>query len=530
MVVVARRVDQCRRARIRQSTSHRGIARRDDDDDARRPRDRGADVTRPPARVARRASRETMRASAKRCAETLCLARDVARASYASTSGARGRHYDGRVPVDDAYPRRVVVTGLGLVTPLGAEATMNWRRALAGERGTRALEAEDVPASEREAFERRARANGGATWGAGIAHDAYDGSLWCEGGRLAPFVGFGRCAAAEAVTDAGLTFGDEARDDVGVSFGAGMGGVSDLTHAGGLMRDGELRKLSPYFVPKILANAAAGKISMDFKLRGPNLAAATACATSAHCIGDAFRALQRGDASVMIAGGSEGCIDLVSMSAFAKARALSASGRARPFDSRRDGFVMGEGAGVLILETLEHARERGAKKVYAEIRGYGASGDAHHVTRASPDGDGAARAMRAALRDAGIDDPFDVGYVNAHATGTPLGDAAEVRALKTVFGAEAIESGAVATTSTKGATGHLLGAAGAIEAAYTALTLHTGDVPPTCGYEELDSTLGIPIVGVGARLRESARAAMSNSFGFGGTNASLIFARAPPLE
>ena len=473
-----------------------------------------------------------MRARAKRCVEMLSIARDVSRASrasYASTSGAFRGHYDGRVPVDAAYPRRVVVTGLGLVTPLGAEVKVNWRHALDGVEGTRALEVGDVPANEREAFTRRTR-GGGATFGAGIAHDAYDGERWCENGRLAAFVGFGRCAAAEAVIDAGLTFGDEARDDVGVSFGAGMGGVSDLTRAGGLMRDGELRKLSPYFVPKILANAAAGRISMDFKLRGPNLAAATACATSAHCIGDAFRALQRGDASVMLAGGSEGCIDLVSMSGFAKARALSATGRARPFDSRRDGFVMGEGAGVLILETLEHARERGAKKVYAEIRGYGASGDAHHVTRASPDGSGAARAMRAALRDAGIDDPFDVGYVNAHATGTSLGDAAEVRALKTVFGAEAIESGAVTTTSTKGATGHLLGAAGAIEAAYTALTLHTGDVPPTCGYEEFDPALGIPIVAAGARLRESARAAMSNSFGFGGTNASLIFARAPPLE
>ena len=223
----------------------------------------------------------------------------------------------------------------------------------------------------------------------------------------------------------------------------------------------------------------------------------------------------------------------MSLAAFAKARALSATGRARPFDVARDGFVMGEGAGVLVLETLEHARARGAAKVYAEIRGYGASGDAHHVTRASPDGEGAARAMRAAMRDAGVDDPLDVGYVNAHATGTPLGDAAEAMALKTVFGADAIESGRVLTTSTKGATGHLLGAAGAIEAAYTVMALHTGDVPPTFGYDTVDPNLRIPIVGAGgvaARLRDDARAAMSNSFGFGGTNASLVFARAPPLD
>ena len=435
-------------------------------------------------------------------------------------------HYATGVPARRI--RRVVVTGLGVVSPLGASAQENWRNLLDRARGTRELREADLPRAERARFaDARART-------AGLASASYDAATWREGDSYAAFVGFARCAAAEAIADAGLRLRANApRDDCGTSVGSGMGGVSDLTHAGALAANGELRKISPYFVPRVLANAAAGRISIDHGARGPSLAAATACASSAHCVGDAFRALQRGEASVMIAGGAEGCVDLVSLAAFAKARALSASGVARPFDARRDGFVMGEGAGILILETLEHARERGAKKLYAEVRGYGASGDAHHVTRGSPDGEGAARAMRAALRDAGIEDPLDVGYVNAHATGTPLGDAAEATALKAVFGADAIASGEVLVTSTKGATGHLLGAAGAIEAAYTVMALHSGDVPPTLGYDLVDEALGIPIVGpagVSSKLRASARAAMSNSFGFGGTNASLIFSRAPPLD
>ena len=460
----------------------------------------------------------------------LTLARRARRAIARAMS-----HYADGVPRDARYPRRVVVTGVGLVTPLGASARENWRALLARRGATRALNAEDVRAACWDAL-----ASGGVDGArrrhAGVASSVagYDGARWSDDGALAPFVAYGRKAATEAMEDAGIESARaRPRDDAGVSFGAGMGGASDLSRAGRWMARGELRRLSPYFVPRILANAGAGRISMDHGFRGPNLAAATACATSAHCIGEAFRALQRGDARVMIAGGGEGCIDAVSLAAFAKARALSATGRAKPFDVARDGFVMGEGAGVLVLETLEHARARGAAKVYAEIRGYGASGDAHHVTRASPDGEGAARAMRAAMRDAGVDDPLDIGYVNAHATGTPLGDAAEAMALKAVFGADAIESGRVLTTSTKGATGHLLGAAGAIEAAYTVMALHTGDVPPTFGYDTVDPNLRIPIVGAGgvaARLRDDARAAMSNSFGFGGTNASLVFARAPPLD
>ena len=477
-------------------------------------------------------------ASARRDASTRVL-----EALRASRDGSRRlgdarrsmSHYARGVPLDALYPRRVVVTGVGLVTPLARTTAENWRALLANAGATRALREDDLA---RECWNALAASDGARarTRHAGVVNrrEGYDANAWSDGGSLASFVAYGRCAAKEAIEDAGMTSARDApRDDVGVSFGAGMGGVSDLTRAGGWMAKGELRRISPYFVPRILANAGAGRISMDHGFRGPNLAAATACATSAHCIGDAFRALQRGDANVMIAGGAEGCIDAVSLAAFAKARALSATGRAKPFDVARDGFVMGEGAGVLVLETLEHARARGVDKVYAEIRGYGASGDAHHVTRASPDGEGAARAMRAAMRDAGVDDPLDVGYVNAHATGTPLGDAAEAMALKTVFGADAIESGRVLTTSTKGATGHLLGAAGAIEAAYTVMALHTGDVPPTFGYDTVDPNLRIPIVGAGgvaARLRDDARAAMSNSFGFGGTNASLVFARAPPLD
>ena len=463
------------------------------------------------------------------CSHSRCDAGQT-RANHHPHPHARSFYTEG-VPRDPEYPRRVVVTGLGVVTPLGGDVAANWDALRRGKCGTRAIGVGDLPENERAGFPAGKPAPSAS---AGVvAAEAYDGGKWEEHGRLARFVGFARCAAAEAVRDSGLLESTTARtrgERVGVSFGAGMGGTHDLTSAGGLLRSGELRKIGPYFVPRILANAGAGRISMDYSFRGPNLAASTACATSAHCIGEAFRALQRGDADVMLAGGTEACIDAVSLAAFAKARALSLRGSAKPFDPNRDGFVMGEGAGVLVLETLEHARQRGVEKVYAEIRGYGATGDAHHVTRASPDGEGAARAVLAALRDAGVRDFInDVGYVNAHATGTTLGDAAEVNALRTVFGAEAIENGTVITSSTKGATGHLLGAAGAIEAAYTILTLHTGDVPPTVGHDEIDPHLRLPVVGTGVRLRADARAAVSNSFGFGGTNASLVFAKPPPL-
>jgi len=432
--------------------------------------------------------------------------------------------YDSAPPVPHGYPFRVVVTGLGAVTPIGNDVAGNWRALLARACGIKRLEREDLPENERAYFEQIERA---ASAGAiDKTSGALDMARWSDGGRYANFVAYARCAAHEAITDAGL---DAAGEDVGVSFGAGMGGVHDLTTAGAMLREGVLkRKITPFFVPRILANAAAGRVSMDYGFRGPNLAASTACATSAHCIGEAFRAIQRGEAKAMIAGGAEGCIDAISFAAFAKARALSASGEAKPFDVARDGFVMGEGAGALVLESLEHARARGARTIYAEIRGYGASGDAYHVTRASPDGEGAARAMRAALRDAGVERVAqDVGYVNAHATGTALGDAAEAMALKAVFGTDAIETGYVATTSTKGATGHLLGAAGAIEAAYAILALHTGDIPPTVGYERMDDVLKIPLAH--GRMRDDARAVLSNSFGFGGVNASLVFAKPPKL-
>ena len=443
-------------------------------------------------------------------------------------------------------PPRVVVTGVGVVTALANDAATNWRRALARESAIERFVEEHLPYDEREFFSQVANvasvarvrvigecspSDGTASSNARAQGNAYGFDLerWSANGSYGKFVAFARSSANEALNDAGLLAKSFRGEDVGVSFGSGMGGTHDLTSAGAMLRRGELRrKISPFFVPRILANASAGRISMDFNARGPNLAASTACATSAHCVGEAFRALQRGDARVMIAGGAESCLDAVSFAAFAKARALSASGAARPFDARRDGFVMGEGAGALILETLEHARERGAKRVYAEVRGYGTSGDAYHVTRAAPDGDGAARAMRAALRDAGVDDfARDVGYVNAHATGTALGDAAETMALKSVFGGANIESGYVSTTSTKGATGHLLGAAGAVEAVYAVLALHTRDVPPTFGYDNMDDVLRIPLIS--SRVRDDARCVMSNSFGFGGVNASLVFAKPPPL-
>lgn len=474
----------------------------------------------------------------------------------------------------DAPPRpkhrRVVITGVGLVTPLGVGADAVWSRLLAGASGIRRLRPEDLPEGL-PGFEQLS-VRVAACVPRGVDAHAFDPARWCAEGhhlgdvylpgaapppipspsssasfdptrsKIAPFAGFALAAASEALANARLSPADATdaqRARWGVAVGAGMGHVADITNAGRLLERRALRRLSPFFVPRILANMAAGQVSMAHGLRGPNHAAATACATGAHAIGDAFRLVQRGDADVMLAGGTEGCVDAASVAGFARARALAdpvamgidpddPAGCCRPFDAARGGFVMGEGAGVLVLETLASARARGAP-VVAEIRGYGQAGDALHVTQPPTDGAGAAAAMRAALADAGFE-PARVGYVNAHATGTRVGDAAESAALLRVFG-DALSSGAVAVSSTKGATGHLLGAAGAVEAAFAAMAVRTGDVPPTLNLTAPDPEAvprGADYAPMVKTKREGMRAAMSNSFGFGGTNASLVFAAPPP--
>lgn len=349
--------------------------------------------------------------------------------------------------------------------------------------------------------------------------------------RTAPFVFYALTAAAEALRDARWAPSTAAaREATGVSIGAGMSCTADLAEAGALLAGGRLRRLSPFFVPRILVNMAAGAVSMAHGLQGPNHAPSTACAAGAHGVGDAFRAVQRGDADVMVAGGTEACVDAVALAGFGRLRALSTAFNAapaaasRPFDRRRDGFVLGEGAGMLVLEELGHAVARGAR-IYAEVRGYGLSGDAFHVTQPEPGGRGAALAMARALAGAGVA-AGDVCHVSAHATSTPVGDAVEQRAIAAVFGPAA--AAAVAVSSAKGAVGHLLGAAGAVEAVFAALSVAEGWAPPTANLEDPGETpLGNLVRGAAQRLPAGPRAVLSNSFGFGGTNAALVLATPP---
>eukprot|EP00878_Enallax_costatus_P016015 GHUV01016791.1.p1 GENE.GHUV01016791.1~~GHUV01016791.1.p1 ORF type:complete len:312 (+),score=60.18 GHUV01016791.1:404-1339(+) len=311
-----------------------------------------------------------------------------------------------------------------------------------------------------------------------------------------------------------------------------MSCTTEIAEAGALITANKLRRVSPYFVPRILVNMAAGAVSISHGLQGPNHAVSTACATGVHCIGDGFRMVQRGDAEVMLAGATEACIDAISLGGFCRLKALSTGYNdtpekaSRPFDAGRDGFVMGEGAAVVVLEELQHAQARGAH-MYAEVRGYGMSGDGHHITAPHPEGVGASLAMQRAMRGSGVS-PDQVCYINAHATSTPVGDEIEQQAIMNVFGDEAVHR--LFVSSTKGATGHLLGAAGAVEAAFTVLALKHGIAPPTCNLEQPKPAL-LPqlVAGKAAELPQGARALMCNSFGFGGTNASILFS-SPPVE
>jgi 3-oxoacyl-[acyl-carrier-protein] synthase II len=416
--------------------------------------------------------------------------------------------------------RRVVVTGLGMVSPLGVGVENNWRQILAGRSGIRGIQSFDVsdlPAKIAGQVPRGDKASG--------LFNAEDYVPVKEQKKMDMFIVFAIAAAQEAVADSGWApEDDEARERTGVIVGSGIGGLNYIYDASVTLHERGPRRISPFFIPASLINEASGHISINYGFRGPNHSVVTACATGAHAIGDAARMIALDDADVMIAGGAEAAIGRLGLGGFAACRALSTGYNdtpetaSRPFDKGRDGFVMGEGAGVVVVEELEHAKARGAK-IYAEIIGYGMSGDAYHMTAPSETGDGAFRAMRAAFKRAGIA-PDEVDYINAHGTSTPLGDEIEVAAMRRLFGPAAEK---VSMSSTKSAIGHLLGAAGAVESIFSILAMRDNVAPPTLNLNDpSENCLGVDLVPLKARERP-IRAALSNSFGFGGTNASLIF-------
>ncbi|XP_010688943.2 3-oxoacyl-[acyl-carrier-protein] synthase, mitochondrial [Beta vulgaris subsp. vulgaris] len=429
--------------------------------------------------------------------------------------------------------RRVVVTGLGMVTPLGCGVDTTWKRLIEGECGIRAVTCEDLrldnfdDETQSHVFD-QLTSKVAAVVPSGTTVGQFNDQLWSKEHRsISRFIGYALCAADEALKDANWSpTKQEEKERTGVSIGGGIGSMCDIVDAAQLICEKRLRRLSPFFVPKILINMAAGHVSMKYGFQGPNHAAVTACATGAHSIGDAARMILFGDADVMVAGGTEASIDALSVAGFCRLKALSTkyncspSEASRPFDIGRDGFVIGEGCGVMVLEELEHAKERGAK-IYAELCGYGMSGDAYHITQPHNDGRGAILAMTSALKQAGLHSN-QVDYVNAHATSTPLGDAIEATAIKATFGEHA-KSGALAFSSTKGAIGHLLGAAGAVEAIFTVLAIHHGIAPLTLNLSRPDLIFSDAFMPLTASKKVTITAAMSNSFGFGGTNTSLLF-------
>ena len=422
--------------------------------------------------------------------------------------------------------RRVVITGIGLVTPLAGNAPATWERLLAGKSGANKIEhfkVDDLPCRI-GCFVPRADGRGG---GAGDPHAFDPGKTLSpkEQSRVDDFILYGIAAADEAVADSGyVAVTDEQKNRAGVLIGSGIGGLNAIESNALLLQEKGPRRLSPFFIPSALINLASGQVSIRHGFRGPNHSVVTACATGAHAVGDAARLILHGDADVMIAGGAEAAICRLGLAGFCALRAVSSGFNetpekaSRPYDKDRDGFVMGEGAGCVVLEEYEHAKARGAK-IYAEVKGYGLSGDAYHITAPSEDGDGGFRAMTAALKDAGMS-PGDIDYINAHGTSTPLGDEIELRAIERMFGASA---GNLSLSSTKSAIGHLLGAAGAVEAIFCALAIRDGIVPPTLNLENPSVESAIDLTPLKAKKRP-VKAAMSNSFGFGGTNAAVILA------
>ena len=407
---------------------------------------------------------------------------------------------------------RVVVTGLGAVTPVGNSVPEYWRAICEGRSGVGLITRFDPKrldariAAEVKGF------------------DPLKVIEKKELKKLDLFIQYALAAGVEAVEDSKIDFSQVDPTRAGALVGSGIGGILSILEWHKVILEKGPSRVSPFFIPSLIVNMASGQLSIRYKLKGPNSSVVTACATGNHAIGDAFKIIQRGDADVMVAGGSEAIIDELPLGGFAQMKALSTRNdepqrASRPFDADRDGFVAGEGAGVVVLERAEHARRRGAR-IYGEIVGYGMTSDAYHMTAPDPDGDGAVRAMAGALRDGGLR-PEDVGYVNAHGTSTPYNDKTETLAIKHVFGDHARQ---LAVSSTKSMTGHLLGAAGGIEAIVTVLALHHGILPPTINYEKPDPECDLDYVPNVARKTE-VDAALSNGFGFGGTNATLAFRR-----
>jgi 3-oxoacyl-[acyl-carrier-protein] synthase II len=420
--------------------------------------------------------------------------------------------------------RRVVVTGIGMVSPLGGSAESSWSKLLAGESGAVNVTRCDVADLASQIACEVPRGDGsGGTFNANDWMDPKDQRKADE------FIVFGMAAATQALADAKWAPStDEEKHRTGVMVGSGIGGIGTIYETSVTLFEKGPRRVSPFFIPSAIINLASGWISIRHGLKGPNHSVVTACSTGAHAIGDASRLIMLGDADVMVAGGTESPINRISLAGFAACRALSTNFNndpkraSRPYDKDRDGFVMGEGSGVVVLEELEHAKARGAK-IYAEIVGYGMSGDAYHITSPAEDGDGAYRCMSAALKRAGLQ-ASDIDYINAHGTSTPLGDEIELRAVERLLGNDTTKA---SMSSTKSATGHLLGAAGAIEAIFSILAIRDQKVPPTLNLDNPSVETAIDLVPHKAKSRK-VNAVLSNSFGFGGTNASLVFKRYEP--
>lgn len=410
------------------------------------------------------------------------------------------------------HARRVVITGVGLVTPLGIGVEQNWQALMAGRSGIGPVTRFDVAD-----FPTRI---------AGEVKDFHpeDFIEKKEIKKMDLFIQYALAAAHMAMEESRLPITSDNEDAVGVIVGVGIAGLSSIEEYHRLFLESRLKRVSPFFIPKLIANLAPGQISIRYGAKGINYTPTSACSSGAHAIGEAFRLIRLGEQDAVIAGGAEAALTPLGLGGFIAMKAVSSRNEdpvraSRPFDRNRDGFVMAEGAGILILEELEHARKRGAK-IYAEMIGYGANADAYHMTAPSPEGEGAMRCIRLALRSGNID-PVEVDYINAHGTSTPYNDATETHAIKRVFGEQA---GRLAVSSTKSMTGHLLGAAGGVEGVFSALALHHQCMPPTINYEEPDPDCDLDYV-PNAPRRAEIRVALSNSFGFGGTNACLAFRR-----
>jgi 3-oxoacyl-[acyl-carrier-protein] synthase II len=406
--------------------------------------------------------------------------------------------------------RRVVITGLGIISPVGNTVEQAWSNILAGKSGISRITRFDPSAFSSQIA------------GEVKGFDVTEYISAKEARRMDIFIHYGLAAGVQAIKDSGIVVTPENAERIGVNIGSGIGGLPMIEDTHNTYLEGGPRKISPFFIPGTIINMISGNLSIMFGLKGPNLAMVTACTTATHCIGDSARMIEYGDADIMIAGGAESTVTPLAIGGFASARALSTRNddpekASRPWDTGRDGFVLGEGAGVLVLEEYEHAKARGAK-IYAEVPGFGMSADANHMTAPCEDGSGAARCMTNALRNAGI--PHDqVDFINAHGTSTPLGDLAETKAVKLCFGEHAKN---IAVNSTKSMTGHLLGAAGGVEAVFSALSVHHQISPPTINMVEQDPECDLDYVPNVAR-KMNINVALSNSFGFGGTNGTLVF-------